>query len=157
MYLARAQLGVQGHGVDRFYVYDFMNDGIDPAAQENNFGLVHNPADALGPYTPKPSYVAYATAARQLRGATFLGKEFPGNGLIDQVFAANDGTPFRAIWAASGANTTVTVKATGPIQVTSLYGLSSTLTPNASGQVTVTVGVWPTYISGSTVTSVTAP
>ncbi|MEU4290044.1 glycosyl hydrolase [Kribbella sp. NPDC026596] len=157
MYQARAQLGIQGHGVDRYYVYDFMNDGIDPAAQENNFGLVHNPADALGAYTPKPSYVAYATAARQLRGATFLGKEFPGNGLIDQVFAANDGTPFRAIWAASGANTTVTVNATGPITVTSQYGLSNTLTPNASGQVTVTVGVWPTYIAGSTVTSVTAP
>jgi len=157
MYLARAQLTVPGHDVDRFYMYDFKNDGIDPAAPENNFGLVHNEADALGKYTPKPSYVAYATAARQLRGATFLGKEFPGNGLIDQVYAANDGTPFRAIWAASGSNTTVTVNATGPVQVTSLYGLTSTFSPNASGQVSVTVGVWPTYVSGSTVTSVTAP
>jgi hypothetical protein len=51
----------------------------------------------------------------------------------------------------------VTVNATGPVQVTSLYGLTSTMTPNASGQITVTVGVWPTYISGSTVTSVTTP
>ncbi|RZU13953.1 putative glycosyl hydrolase [Kribbella rubisoli] len=157
MYMAREMLNVPGHDVDRFYMYDFKNDGIDPAAAENNFGLVHNEADALGKYTPKPSYVAYATAARQLRGATFLGKENPGNGLIDQVYAGNDGTPFRAIWAASGSNTTVTVNATGPVQVTSLYGLTSTMTPNANGQITVTVGVWPTYISGSTVTSVTAP
>ncbi|MFD7161539.1 glycosyl hydrolase [Kribbella sp. NPDC059898] len=157
MYVAREMLNVPGHDVDRFYLYDFKNDGINPADQENNFGLVHNEADALGAYTPKPSYVAYATAARQLRGATFLGKEYPGNGLIDQVYAANDGTPFRAIWAASGANTTVTVNATGPVQVTSLYGLPYTLTPNANGQVTVTVGTWPTYISGSAVTSVTAP
>ncbi|MFF0338373.1 glycosyl hydrolase [Kribbella sp. NPDC004875] len=157
MYMARAMLSVPGHDVDRFYMYDFKNDGIDPAAQENNFGLIHHETDALGKYTPKPSYVAYATAARQLRGATFLGKEFPGNGLIDQVYAANDGTPFRAIWAASGSNTTVTVNATGPVQVTSLYGLSSTFTPDANGQITVTVGVWPTYISGANVTSVTAP
>ncbi|HZX06406.1 glycosyl hydrolase [Kribbella sp.] len=157
MYVARAMLNVPGHDVDRFYLYDFKNDGIDPANQEFNFGMVHNEADALGKYTPKPSYVAYATAARQLRGATFLGKEYPGNGLIDQVYAAGDGTPFRAIWAASGANTTVTVNATGPVQVTSLYGLTYTLTPNANGQVTVTVGTWPTYISGSTVTSVTTP
>jgi hypothetical protein len=156
-YVARAQLTVPGHDVDRFYLYDFKNDGIDPAAQENNFGLVHNESDALGAYTPKPSYVAYATAARQLRGATFLGKEFPGNGLIDQVYAANDGTPFRAIWTTGGSNTTVTVNATGPVQVTSLYGLTSTLTPNAGGQVTVTVGGWPTYIGGSTVGSVTVP
>jgi hypothetical protein len=157
VYMARAQLTVPGHDVDRFYMYDFKNDGIDPAAPENNFGLVHNEADALGKYTPKPSHVAYATAARQLRGATFLGKEYPGNGLIDQIYATNDGTPLRAIWAASGSNTTVTVNATGPVQVTSLYGLTSTFTPNASGQVTVTVGVWPTYISGSAVASVTAP
>ncbi|HWD81987.1 MAG TPA: hypothetical protein VG497_23985, partial [Kribbella sp.] len=75
----------------------------------------------------------------------------------DQVYAANDGTPFRAIWAAGGSNTTVTVNATGPVQVTSLYGLTSTQTPNANGQITVTVGVWPTYISGTTVTSITTP
>ncbi|GAA1148566.1 hypothetical protein GCM10009630_53790 [Kribbella jejuensis] len=157
MYMAREMLNVPGHDVDRFYMYDFKNDGTNPAAQENNFGLIHNEADALGAYTPKPSYVAYATAARQLRGATFLGKEYPGNGLIDQVYAAGDGTPFRAIWAASGSNTTVTVNATGPVQVTSLYGLTTTQTPNANGQITVTVGVWPTYISGATVTSITTP
>jgi hypothetical protein len=157
MYAARAQLAVLGRGVDRYYLYDFMNDGIDPADKEDNFGLVHNPADALGAYTPKPSYVAYATGARQLRGATFLGQEFPGNGLIDQVFAANDGTPLRAIWAASGTGTTVTVNATGPIQVTNLYGVSTTYTPDTNGKVNVPVGVWPTYVTGSTVTSVTTP
>ncbi|MGW6195598.1 glycosyl hydrolase [Kribbella sp. NPDC055110] len=157
MYVARAQLAVLGHGVDRYYLYDFMNDGIVAADQEDNFGLVHNPADALGPYTPKPSYVAYATGARQLRGATFLGKEFPGNGLIDQVFATNDGTPLRAIWAAGGTGTTITVTATGPIQVTNLYGVSATYTPDANGKVVLSVGVWPTYVTGSTVTSVTTP
>jgi hypothetical protein len=157
MYVAREMLNVPGHDVDRFYMYDFKNDGTDPTAVENNYGMIHNEADALGAYTPKPSYVAYATTARQLRGATFLGKEYPGNGLIDQVYAANDGTPVRAIWAASGSNTTVTVNATGPVQITSLYGQTSTQTPNANGQIAVTVGVWPTYISGATVTSVTAP
>jgi len=157
MYLAREMLDVPGHDIDRYYAYDFKNDGIDPANEQNNYGMVHHESDALGKYTPKPSYVAYATAARQLRGATFLGKENPGNGLIDQVYAANDGTPLRAVWAASGSNTTVTVNATGPIQVTSLYGSSTTVTPNGNGQVTVTVGVWPTYVSGSAVTSITAP
>lgn len=156
MYVARAQLAALGRA-DRYYLYDFMNDGIDLANKEHNFGLIHNPADALGPYTPKPSYVAYATGARQLRGATFLGKEFPGNGLIDQVFATNDGTPLRAIWAATGTGTTVTVAATGPIQVTNLYGVSTTRTPDANGKISLTVGVSPTYVTGSTVTSVTAP
>ncbi|WP_350275686.1 glycosyl hydrolase [Kribbella sp. HUAS MG21] len=157
MYVARAQMTVLGRGVERYYLYDFMNDGTNVADKEHNLGLVHNPSDVLGPYTPKPAYVTYATAARQLRGATYLGKEYPGNGVIDQVFAANDGTPLRAVWTASGTGTTVTVNATGPIQVTTAFGVSTTYTPNTNGQITVPVGTWPTYITGSTVTSLTQP
>ncbi len=173
-YVARAELVALAHGVlallrqaedlhhealavRRFYAYDFMNDGTDPANLEHNFGLVHNVADPAGAYTPKPSYVAYATAARQLAGATYLGQENPGSGLFDEVFAAGDGSPLRAIWAASGANTTVTVSATGPVQVTSLYGLPSTFQPDANGHVTFPVGVWPTYVSGSSITTVATP
>ncbi|MEU0095314.1 glycosyl hydrolase [Kribbella sp. NPDC006257] len=157
MYVARAELVTLGLGIQRHYLYDFMNDGSDPAGLEDNFGLIHHSTDPLGPYTPKPSYVAYATAARQLAGATFLGKENPGNGLIDQVFSAADGSPLRAVWAATGANTTVTVNAGGPIQVTSLYGLSTTFTPDAAGNITVPVGVRPVYVKGSTINYLSTP
>lgn len=156
-YLVRAQLVARAHSVQRFYDYDFMNDGTDPTNTQHNYGLVHNSADALGGYTPKPSYVAYAVAARQLSGATFLGQENPGNGLYDEVFAAADGSPLRVIWAGSGANTTVTVTSAGPVQVTSLYGLPSTFYPDVNGHVSVVVGTWPTYVSGSAITAVSAP
>ena len=156
-YLARAQYVAMAHGVQRFYVYDFMNDGTDPTNTEHNFGLLHNTADTNGAYTPKPSYVGYAVAAHELAGATYIGRENPGNNLNDEVFADAAGTPLRVVWLGSGANTTVTVTASGPVQVSSLYGLPSTFTPDANGHVTVAVGTWPTYISGAGVGAVAAP
>lgn len=99
-----------------------------------NFGLVHSFADADGAYTPKP-----------------------GRRPIRRDFAAADGSPFRVLWAASGANTTVTVASSGPVNVTSLYALPSTFYPDANGQVTFPVGVWPTYLSGSSISTVTSP
>ena len=39
-----------------------MNDGTDPAYNENNFGVVNNDL------TPKPAYVAVQTLTRQLSG-----------------------------------------------------------------------------------------
>jgi hypothetical protein len=156
-FLARALAVAMAHGVQRFYVYDFMNDGTDPANPENNFGLVRGAADAAGAYTPKPAYVGYAVAARQLAGAAYLGQENPGNGLYDEIFAAADGSPLRVIWLGSGANTSVTVTSGGPVQVTSLYGLPSTFYPDANGHVTIWVGTWPTYVSGAAISAVTSP
>lgn len=157
MYVARGELATLGHGVQRYYLYDFMNDGTDRTQPEQNYGLLYNGADPLGRYAPKPSYVAYAATARQLAGATFLGKEYPGNNLIDQVFSTADESPLRAIWTAAGPSTTVTVNASGPVQVISLYGLTTTYTPDANGNITVPITTRPTYIKGSTVNFVTSP
>lgn len=43
------------------WIYDFHDDGADPANREHNFGLVHND------YTPKPSFRALKTLIEALK------------------------------------------------------------------------------------------
>lgn len=54
-------------GSTRLYWYDFQDDGLDPAYNENNFGLVLN---ARREWAPKPAAVAFAAFNRRTAGAT---------------------------------------------------------------------------------------
>jgi hypothetical protein len=144
-YLTRAQLIALSHGVQRYHNYDFVNDGTDPGNTENNFGLIRHPADALGAYTPKPSYVSYATLTRQLTGATFRNAESTGTGVHDLVFTRRDET-VRTLWA--DTPTVVSVHSTEPLTVTDLYGAAQTYTPDSTGVVTLSLTGDPIYVSG---------
>jgi hypothetical protein len=103
--------------------------------------LVHNPWDTLGAYTPKPSYVSYATLAKQLTGAHFVRQEAVATGVYDEVFAGSTGyeigspgnspindeaNTVRVLWADNP--TTVTVATQAPLAVTDLYGCGTTCT-----------------------------
>ena len=61
-FIARQQLANLLNNVPISIWYDWMNDGTDPAYNENNFGVVNNDL------TPKPAYVAVQTLTRQLSG-----------------------------------------------------------------------------------------
>jgi polysaccharide biosynthesis protein PslG len=61
-YLACQQLNNLLQGVPVSIWYDWKNDGLDPAYNEDNFGTVSNNL------APKPSYVAVQTLTRQLSG-----------------------------------------------------------------------------------------
>lgn len=145
-YLVRAALTAKAHGVSRFSMYDLMNDGTDPADPEHNFGMLHNVADSQGAYTPKPSYVAYATLARQLVGASFVNSRSLAGGVVDDAFRRQGGD-LHALWTTSGT-ATVTVHSRQPVVVTDLYGKASTLAPDPTGTVSLQLTGDPVFVSG---------
>jgi hypothetical protein len=147
-YLVRAALTAKAHGVSRFSVYDLMDDGTDPANTEDNFGLLHNVADPLGAYTPKPSYVAYATLARQLAGSSFVSSNSLAGGGVDEAFSQGSGT-MHALWTTTSGPATVTLHAQQPVTVTDLYGQTSMLNPDASGTVSLQITGDPVFAAGT--------
>lgn len=146
-YLVRAALVAKAHGVSRFSVYDLMDDGTDPANPEHNFGLLHNGADPSGAYTPKPSYVAYATLARQLAGTSFVASQTLAGDVNDEAFRRGDsGT--HALWT-TGGTAPVTLHTRQPVTITDLYGQTTTLTPDPAGTVSLQLTGDPVFASGA--------
>ncbi|GAA5020555.1 sugar-binding protein [Actinopolymorpha pittospori] len=150
-YIVRSHVVAFSQGVERYFWYDFMNDGLDPAYNENNFGIVRNTSDPAGAWTPKPAFVSYATMTRQLTGATFDHQEDLGSGVSSYVFT-KDGEPDRVLWSTDP--TVVTVRTDDPITVTDLTGVAKTYTPQA-GQVHLSLSGDPIYVAGDVEVSVT--
>ncbi len=63
-YLVRSAVLSLSAGVQKFFWYDFLNDGSELFNPEENFGLLRRP-DASGYYTPKLAYTAYAVLIRE--------------------------------------------------------------------------------------------
>ncbi|MCQ8192618.1 sugar-binding protein [Streptomyces rugosispiralis] len=134
------------HGVAKYYVYDFIDDGDDPANPEHNFGLVHSGTNTLGAYTPKPSYAAWATATRQLAGAKPLAPVTTPSGVTDLRFQTADGGRVQAVWA-DKATTLSFPGATGNVLVTDMSGGSRVVSP-VDGKITVQASASPVWIRG---------
>lgn len=143
-YLARSYALALSLGVEKYFWYDFVNDGTRPGNNEDNFGIVRNPQDARGRYVPKPAYSAYAAMTRQLVGATFRSVESVGEG-IDSLRFAQGGESLRVVWATTP--TSVTVKTPRPITVVSMVGDSTTYHPSQAAEVSVQVDGDPIYIT----------
>lgn len=150
--LSRSVLLALAGGAARYFYYDFVDDGLDPGNLEHNFGLLHNPTDPLGAYTPKPAYAAYAAATRQLTGATFTGAETVSAGIHDLAFD-RAGEQMRGLW--SETPTEVSLHTRHELVVTDMYGNSETYAPDPSGVVTLTLTSDPLYVAGP-VAAVTA-
>src|SRR5690606_29337282 len=88
-YPARAQIVALSAGVEKFFWYDLMNDGVDPDYNENNFGIIRNSADELGRYAPKPAYVSEAVLTRHLTGAEYRGRDEVPAGVHSHRFTRN--------------------------------------------------------------------
>lgn len=134
------------HGVARYFWYDFQDDGTDPASLEHNFGLIHSADDALGAYTPKPGYVAYATATSLLRDATYTGRDQTIPSVWDLQYSTSSGSDLRVLWGEQ--DRTVGIRSSQPFTVTTQYGAATTYAPNGGGDVVVQLTDQPVYISG---------
>lgn len=145
-YIVRSHVLSLSEGIEKIFWYDFKNDGLDPAYNEHNFGIVRNEGDSKGKYAPKPAYVAYATMARQLTGKAFSHQEDIGEGIYSYVFSDGSGDT-RVIWSQGLKN--VKVKTDGPITVTDLMGRAETFHPMQGGYVYLTVSDAPLYIEGA--------
>lgn len=144
-YIVRSHVVALAHGVEKFYWYDFMNDGLDTTYNEDNFGIIRNGADPAGAWTPKPAYVSYAAMTRLLTGAEYQRQEQVGEGVHSHVFA-KDGTDVRVLW--SDEPTTVTVTTDHPVEVTDLTGVTQTYHPSA-GRVHLSTDGNPLYLRGN--------
>ncbi|PRY17569.1 sugar-binding protein [Kineococcus rhizosphaerae] len=138
------------HDVGRYYAYDLVDDGDDPADTEQNFGLLHSATSPQGAFTPKPAYAAFAATAGLLRGASAVGDDAPLPGVVRQRFRAADGTALQVLWAGTGTGTapTLAFPAAGPVSTVDLYGARRTLRP-VDGVVRLQVGASPVWLRGT--------
>lgn len=136
------------HDVERYYVYDLVNDGVDAAETEQNFGLLHHPRDPLGAFTPKPAFASYSTAADVLAGAEFIARDTTIADLWDVAFSTPDG-PVRALWATSAR--TVTVELRGDATLTDMYGASRAIDAGDGARIVVELRDGPVYLRGEVV------
>ncbi|MEV4539037.1 hypothetical protein AB0J82_35220 [Asanoa sp. NPDC049518] len=149
--LARTQLLALGDGIGRYTIYDFKDDGTNPADAEHNFGIIRNQADARGAYAPKPAFTAQGVLTRQTAGRPVRGVLPLGTGRYGVEFGSRSGEPggtrMQALWALTPQ--TWSVQATGPVSVTNLYGTTMVVEPDADGRIHVSVGPEPTYVRGT--------
>lgn len=140
------------HDVERYYVYDLVNDGVDAGDTEQNFGLLHAANDPLGAYTPKPAFVSYSTAADILAGAHSATRDTSIADLWNVGFETPGGA-VRALWSTSPRAISVALQ--GDVTVTDMYGSSRVVQAGAGADLVVDLRQGPVYLQG-TVTGVTA-
>ncbi len=143
--IAKSAVIVAMNDVERYYVYDFVDDGVDASETEENFGLLHHPGSTLGAFTPKPSYAAYSTAAHQLSGASFAGRDTGLADVWDVAFSTPQG-PLRVLWSTSPQ--VVDVPVAGPVEVVGAYGASHTVEAGSGSRLTLSLGDEPVYLRG---------
>ncbi|MGI2293339.1 S-layer homology domain-containing protein [Paenibacillus sp. GXUN7292] len=144
-YLLRAFVLGLGHGVERMAWYDFMNDGLQPDYNEDNFGLVRHKNDLMGAYTPKPAYASYAATSRQLADAVFQKIESFGSVISSHRFT-KDGEALRVVWAQQ--ETQAVIETNNNLEITDLMGNTEIYTPY-NGKIYMTLSGEPFYIKGS--------
>ena len=141
-YLVRSVVLSQAAGVQKFFWYDFLNDGSNASKMEQNFGLLRRP-DAAGRYTPKPAYVAYAALIRELTGHSFIRRAAVMPGIFDMLFTDN----LRVLWS-TPLRQSVTLSTSSPVTVISMTGRTQTLVPDG-GRIILNISADPVYIQGT--------
>ncbi len=110
-YISRAYISGMAYGVEKIFMYDFKNDGIDKNESEHNYGIISSwdESEEIS-YKPKQSYLATAAAAQFLKNAKFVKEYRPKENI--RMYKFEDGD--REIWAVYTAdNKTVPFLLTG--------------------------------------------
>ncbi|MEW9699925.1 sugar-binding protein [Paenibacillus sp. SI8] len=144
-YIVRYYVTAIAAGIEKIFIYDFMNDGAEKTNRENNFGIIRYVGDDLGPYTPKPAYASYAAMTRQLANAQFVQKESAIGSLYCYLFNQVSGQ-LRVMWSKELINVSISV--TNPIVMTDMMGNSTTYEPY-NGQVILSISGEPIYVEGN--------
>jgi Glycosyl hydrolase catalytic core len=141
-YLVRSAILSMAAGVQKFFWYDFVNDGTNSFKMEQNFGLLRSP-DAAGRYTPKPAYVAYAVLIRQLASRSFVRRESVFPGIFDMLYSDN----LHVLWSTPFGQS-VDLSTNNPVTAISMTGRTQTLQPSA-GRIILHLSAEPLYILGN--------
>ncbi len=145
-YTVRRLVTVLANGIKKVNVYNLQNKTTVPNEFEGTFGLIRNPNDAKGSYTPKPAYAAYAAMTRQLSGASFQQSEDIAPGLI-YIHAFKKGSEdIRVMYSPMGSE--VRLHSAVDIEVTDMMGNTQTHTP-VEGVVRLHLDKDPIYVKGT--------
>ncbi|MEU6998404.1 glycosyl hydrolase [Nonomuraea sp. NPDC046570] len=142
--VARALLTAKAAGIEKYFWYDLVNDGVNPDNSEHNFGMLRKTGPDATSLNPKPSFLAYATAARELTGAKFVGKVDTG----DKDLHAYRFEGVTALWSGDRVGRPVKLRARQPVTVADMLGTEHTLTP-VGGWVYLTLTGEPVYVRAS--------
>ena len=136
--------------MDRIFWYDLMNDcdpqTIDwnPAAGENNWGLIHNWTNVEGEplaYSAKLSYLAVCAMNSMMAHAQYTGTYDMGEDVVAYQFQ-KDEQDLLVAWVGDSTKT-VNLSFEGDLVVTDMYGNATTYT----GSATLELSDCPVYIT----------
>ena len=148
-YLVRDAVLSVAAGVDKYFVYDLLDDWADPSNFYGRFGMFRNPTQESGSLVPKLAAVAFATMTRELDGFRFVKKESIATGVSALLFVNAAGVTKRVLWAPTAKQ--ITVSTTASVTVSNQLASSSVLTPSA-GKVVIALGPAPVYLTGGSPT-----
>jgi hypothetical protein len=143
-YTVRSAVLLEAAGVERIFYYDLMNDGLDPANREHNFGLARSPLGDVSALAAKPSYVELAVFNRLTTGLDLVGVQTLAGGVRVGTYSGTGGE-VRVLWSTGTAS--VDVALDGAVDVVDAVGGS--WAAGAAGQdLQLTVDGQPVYLVG---------
>ncbi len=145
-FLIRSTVLALANGVEKYFWYDFMNDGVNPLNKEHNFGIIRNASSQLGKNAPKPAYVSMATMTRALSSASFKKMETVAPGVYSLVFEET-GEEIRVLW--SDTPQQVTATAANTVTVTDMMGNLQDYESSALGAMSLFVSEYPVFVKGN--------
>jgi hypothetical protein len=153
--LARSLLMSQVNSIPITILYDWMDNGNDPADPELNYGLVAHYATGYttSPIVPLPAYNALQTFSSQLNGYTYAGR-IGTDDPTDYILQFSNGTDSRYVcWNMNGTANVVNVPvpANSSVTVTGFDGTPIASTTAGANGYACTESAGPQYIvvSGS--------
>lgn len=125
--------------VERLFIYDFQDDGLDPKYNEHNFGVIRFDN------TPKAAYAAHNTMVRMIGRKRFVRALDAGKDVICYEFSGDEGRVIAAWPRAETATFSLDVTARR-LALTDLMGNESTLR-TASGRLTLPLTEDPVFLT----------
>lgn len=142
-YLVRSIMLSLSVGIQKYFWYDYINDGTNQLELEQNFGLLRLPGLA-GYYTPKPSYTSFAVLIRLLAGRSFVAKEAAEFDVYHMRFSGN----LHVLWS-TPLHQKIALASASPVTAISFTGKQQTLQP-VNGEIVMYITSEPVYILTAT-------
>lgn len=145
-YKARLYVYSKSIGEDKLFLYDFQNDGVNPAEREHNFGVIRDYKNTNVAYAAKRGYLAVSNATDVLGDAEFVNVTAEDD--IQQIYQfKKDGKGILAMWRLEG-NDNIGVKVgCDEVIVRDWMGNEKTV-KTTNGIVTVAIDERPVYVIG---------
>lgn len=134
-------------GNDKLFLYDFVNDGVNPKEKEDNFGIVRAVKGENVPLAAKRDYLAISNAANILGDAQFVDVTDEDDNL--QIYKFKKGSEgILSVWMLdSSANVALNV-GVDSVKVTDWLGNEKTV-KTQNGTLMVSASEKPVFISGN--------